>query len=199
LHEDDALARLQEPVQPFHLVGVHPHALERHGARGAVEDADHDLLAVRGGQRRDAQVHGLAVHHDAGAAVLRAQPVGDVEPGDDLHARDERHAGGARQLEHLPQHAVHAVAHAEPALVRLEVDVARAGGDPLGDDIVDELDDRPVGARLREVARVPVVGVGGDGLHVVLVGDRLENAADDAARRRLLRVQRLEALDDRYR
>ena len=50
----------------------------------------------------------------------------------------------ARDLGRLAQHAVDAEAHAHLAALGLEVDVGRALLDRLGDDRVDELDDRRV-------------------------------------------------------
>ena len=83
----------------------------------------------------------------ARAAVLRPEPVGDVEPGHDLDARDERKPGVPRDLHDLPQHAVDAVAHHDAAFDRLDVDVARPAGHAIGQHHVDQPDDRPL-ARL---------------------------------------------------
>jgi hypothetical protein len=98
-------------------------------------------------QCRDAEVDGRAVHRDAGAAVLRPAPVGDIEARHDLDAGDERHARAARDLHDLPQHAVDAVAHDDAALDRLDVHVARPARDAVGQHHVDQPDDRR-GARL---------------------------------------------------
>jgi hypothetical protein len=105
---------------------------------------DHDLLAQRGRQGRDPEVHGLAVDAHPGSAVLRPEPVGDVEPRHDLDARDERQAGVARDLHDLPEHAVDPVAHHDAALDGLHVDIARPAGDPVGQHHVDQADDRPL-------------------------------------------------------
>src|SRR5207237_308431 len=79
--------------------------------------------------------------------VVLPQPVGDVERRHDLDARDQRQPRLARNLHHLAQHSVDAIAHRHPALFRLDVDVARAREDPLRDDQIDQPDHRAL-ARL---------------------------------------------------
>ncbi len=73
------------------------------------------------------------------------------ELGHDLHARD--HPGGhpARHGRDVLQDAVDAEAHAQLAPVGGEVDVGGAPLDRLGDDLVDELDDRRVVGGLVQV------------------------------------------------
>ena len=91
--EDDPFLVAEQPLDRLLLVlGACPSAsrLEHRGA--LAQDPDHDLLAERGRQGRDPEVHRLAVHRDARAAVLRPEPVGDVEPGHDLDPGDERAA-----------------------------------------------------------------------------------------------------------
>src|SRR3989449_1992411 len=64
--------------------------------RGArVENADHDLLAQLGRQRRDAEVDGLSVHRHAGAPVLRPQD------GRARVARSEEHTSELQSRLHL--------------------------------------------------------------------------------------------------
>ena len=76
------------------------------------------------------------------AAVLRAHAVGDVEPGENLHARDERRRERTRQQSRVAQHAVDAMPDGDPLLFRLEVDVARTGADRFGEQLIDEPNDR---------------------------------------------------------
>ena len=124
------------------LVGVKAHAVERGHRRPPVEHANDDFLTVRRRQRRDAKVDRDAVHRDARAAVLRTQPIGDVEPGEDLDARHERRPDGTRQRSRERQHAVHAMPNGDALLFRLDVNVARPPGDAAGQQLVDELRDR---------------------------------------------------------
>ena len=49
---------------------------------------------------------------------------------------------GCRQAEHLAQRTVDPVADADPSVGRLDVDVGGAVAQRLGDDLVDQLDDR---------------------------------------------------------
>ena len=145
--EDDPLAEFQQPLDPLDLVGVQSQPVEGLDRGAGVEHPDDDLFAQRCRQRRDAQVDRLAVHGHAGAAILRPQPIGDVEGGHDLDARDQRDAGGAGNLHHLAQHAIDAIPHRDPAFLGLDVNVARARQDPLGDDQVHETNHGPL-ARL---------------------------------------------------
>ena len=132
----------------------------------------------------------LFVNADLDAAVLRQAFLGDVEMAENLHARND---GRLEPLElrghgHLLQHAVNAVADAEFVLERLEVDVRRAQFDGVGQDLVDEPDDRGVLGGVVEVGillavlvhdlerRLLVQGVNGVGadaqvfLHLALDG-----------------------------
>ena len=77
-------------------------------------------------------------------AVLRAAPLDDVHAGQDLDAADERRAHRAGQVEHVVQRAVDAVADPDPVVLRLDVDVGGAVAQRLGDDHLDDLDDRGV-------------------------------------------------------
>ena len=89
-------------------------------------------------------------------AVLRTPPLDDVHVGHDLDAADQLGPGRRGKLEHLAQRAVDAEADPHPPFGRLDVDVGRAVAQRLGDDLVDELDDRRV------------VGGADDGLDLLL-------------------------------
>ena len=116
-----------------------------------VQDAHDDRLAVHAGQRDDAQVDVLAVDREPDAAVLRHAALGDVEVAHDLHAADRAgdHPLGDRRR--LLQHAVDAEAHAQLTPVGGEVHVGGARLHRLGDDLVDELDDRRLVAALAQL------------------------------------------------
>jgi hypothetical protein len=98
--------------------------------------------------------HGDPVHRDPGAAVLRPQPVGDVQSGDDLDAGDERQPRRPRDLHHLAQHAVDAVPDGDAALLRLDVHVTRARVDPLREDQIHQSHHRSLGGFLRRDGQV---------------------------------------------
>jgi hypothetical protein len=102
--------------------------------------------------------HGDPVHRDPGAAVLRPQPVGDVQSGDDLDAGDERQPRRAWDLHHLAQHAVDTVPHGDAAFLRLDVHVAGAGVDPLREDQIHQSHHRSLGGFLRRDGQILGIG-----------------------------------------
>ena len=77
--------------------------------------------------------------------------LGDVEVAHDLQARHDAGDHAPRDGHRLHEHAVDAEAHAHRAVLGLEVDVRGALLDGLGDDLVDELDDRRVVGGLAQV------------------------------------------------
>ena len=64
---------------------------------GAIENAQHDALALHRRHGGDAQIDVLAAHGGLDAPVLRQPPLGDVEMRHDLDARGHRRAQGERQ------------------------------------------------------------------------------------------------------
>ena len=147
------------------------------------QNTQHDALAVVGRQRADAEVDLLLADLHLDAAVLGQALLGDVDAGHDLEAGDDRGpACVLGMLSRLDADAVDAVAHADAVGHRLDVNVGGPHADGLGDDQVDQLDDRGVGVVLGGgllVARLPrawQVGVAVDLL------DRLVHAG---ARRRV--------------
>ena len=98
-----------------------------------VEDAQHDVLAVDGRLRGDAEIDRPAVEIERDAAVLRRARLGDVHAAHHLQAH--RHAGPVVlvQAADLPQHAVDAVADAQERVLRLEVDVRGAALHRVGE------------------------------------------------------------------
>ena len=125
-------------------------------ARGAVEQAHHDAFAVERRQRGDAEIDFAAQNLDLDAAVLRQAALGDVELGHQLEAGDDGGLQFARRMLLAEEHAVDAVADAEFLLERLDVDVAGALLDGVGDHGVDQADDRRFA---RHVAQVFEIGV----------------------------------------
>jgi hypothetical protein len=109
------------------LVGVLGHAevAELVQRPALVEDAEHDLLAPDDAGRRDADVDRAAVDVHGDLAVLRPPPLHDVHARHDLEAADQCRAHGVGQGEHVVQGAVDAEADAQPAVLRLDVDVGR--------------------------------------------------------------------------
>jgi len=131
--EQHAVGHGGEPAQRFEGDGLEAEAVERErgqfvGERAAVEDAQHRVLAVDAWHDRDAQVDFAPLVADAEAPVLRHAPLGDVEFGHDLDARDDLFGQlAALQAADRHQHAVDAVADGHAAGQRFEVDVAGTG------------------------------------------------------------------------
>ena len=109
---------------------------------GAIEDAQHHRLAMQRGDGGDAEIDVLAAHGHLDAPVLRHAPFGDIEPRHDLDARGDRGGEVTRRRFRLVQHAVVAVADAQPILERFDVDVGGLGFHRAGDQQVDQPDHR---------------------------------------------------------
>ena len=124
--EHEPLALLEQGADAREVVVAEADRVEGAEAGAAVEDADDDLLAVRRGEGGHAQVHDGAAHGDPRATVLRAHAIGDVEPGEDLHARHQRRSERASEQPCLPEHAVDPMPDGDALLLGLDVDVARA-------------------------------------------------------------------------
>ncbi len=142
------MGRLIGAVEALQLGALHAERLEPVDDDALVEDAHHDALAVDERQRHDADVDPAPLDGQREAPVLGHAPLGDVEVGHDLDPRDD--AGGHPALDRRGrrEHAVDAEQHARVPLLGVDVDVGGALLDRLGDDRVDELDDRRVGVGL---------------------------------------------------
>ena len=147
-------------------------------AGGAVEQAHDDAFAVERRERGDAEVDFAADGLDFDAAVLRQAAFGDVELRHQLDAGDDGGLHFARRRFLRVQDAVDAVADAELLFERLDVDVAGALLDGLGDHGVDEPDDGRLAGHVAQVFEIFVgrsgfvagaVGFGALGLAVVAV------------------------------
>ncbi len=123
---------------------------ERGRQRRGLQDADGDVLAVEAGDARQAQVHRLAARGlERRAAVLRQPAFGDVHVAHDLDAADDARLQLGRVLTQVVQHAVHATAHVQHVLARLDVYVRGLHAGRVADHLVDDLDDRGVEGQSR--------------------------------------------------
>ena len=165
--EDDAVRLVDRELH--RLVGVFVQS-ERGQPRGQVrlvEDAHHHLLAVHRRQDRHADVDLLLQRLDLEAPVLGTPPLGDVEVGHDLDARDDRAVQGLRRRRTLHQGPVDAVPEARGLLQGLEVDVGRLRLQGLDHHRVHHPDDRGLARRVdRGVDLVRALAV--DGRHLDL-------------------------------
>ncbi len=109
-----------------------------------VQDADHDVLAVRGGQRGNAHVDAAIVDHQPDPPVLGTPTLGDVHVGHDLQAADKTRTCTRGYAHHFVKHTVDPESHAHARLARLDVDVARFIEHGLADELVHQANDRDV-------------------------------------------------------
>ncbi len=133
---------------------VHAERLEVEATGLLVEQAQHHPLAVARRNGRDAHVDRATRDAQRNAAVLWQPLLGDIEARHDLDARDDQRRDGALGLQYLAQHAVHAEADHEPVLERLDVDVRGILLHRLGEQRVDEADDRGLVLALEQVGRL---------------------------------------------
>ena len=108
-------------------------------------------------QRRhggDAEVHVLPTHRELDAAVLRHAPLRDVQPRHDLYARGDRGGKLAQRRLRFLQHAVVAVAHAQPVLERFDMDIGRLRLDRTRDQQVHQADHRGLAGKVLQALGV---------------------------------------------
>ena len=155
--QDDAVRPADQAVERGVVVRREAELLQAQAGVAAVQDAHDHALAVAGRQRGDAHVHAAPLQPHGDAAVQRQPALGDVHLGHDLDARDGR---GQERARHGPddlQLAVNAVADLEVALARLDVDVRGPPADGVGEQGVDEADDRRLVALAQRLGHVLVL------------------------------------------
>src|SRR5262249_34500081 len=140
------------------LVAVEAELVELQDGGGAVEQTHDHPLAIGGGHGGDADVHVLAGQLDADAAVLRQAPLGDVETGHDLYARDNGRLEAVRRRDDVVEDAVDAEAHRQVAFEGLDVNVAGAILHRLEEQRVDQFDDRRLFVGVEQILRLLEVG-----------------------------------------
>ena len=100
---------------------------------------------MEGRDRSQTQVDGLAVAGlKGGAAVLGHAPFGDVHVAHDLDAADDPRLDLRGELAQLVEHAVDAATDEQRLGLGLEMDVGSLHADGVGDEAVDDLDDRGI-------------------------------------------------------
>ena len=101
----------------------HAEAQQIESARLLDQDADDHRLTVKRRHCGNAEVRLLSPDARTGAPVLRQTSLGDIQAGEDLHARNDgaRHPSG----QHLVQaeHTIDAQADAHPIARRLDMNV----------------------------------------------------------------------------
>ncbi len=152
----------QRGLDAGEVVVAHAELAERQRARPGIEHPQDRRLTGYERDDRDADVDPPPLERDAHAAVLRQAALGDVELAEDLDARDDLRGLALRDRRRRGHDPVDPVAHAQLAVVRVEVHVGRARLDRVGDDRAHELDGRGV------------VGGGFERVRDLLVGIRLD-------------------------
>ena len=95
-----------------------------------------------GGDHADSQVEFLLAHGDLDPPVLGAPSFGDIELGENLDTREDGTQQPSGRAVALDQHAVDAVADADPVLERLDVDVRGPQLHGFADHQLDQANDR---------------------------------------------------------
>ncbi len=136
---------------------VHAQPVQRQPDLILVQDPQHHPLARPRRQGRDTHVQRLAAQRQGDASVLRLALLGDVQPRHDLDARHQQRRHARVQAQRLAQHPVHPHPHQQARLIAFQMDVRGADARRLGDDAVDQADDRRVVRRVQQVRRRNVV------------------------------------------
>src|SRR6185436_12150192 len=140
--QEDAVRLVDQLVHLLLRARIHAERAELEAARLLVEQTQYDALAVTRGNRRDAHVDRATRDAQRDAAVLRQTLLRDIQLRHDLDTRDHQRSDRAPGLEHFAQYAVDAEAHDQAVLERLDVNIGRVVLHRLGEDRVDQLDDR---------------------------------------------------------
>src|SRR3989475_3105907 len=121
--KDDAFGPRDHFLEKLKLARFEPQAVERNDAFLPVEYTQHDVLAVRGRLRRDAEIDRAAREHQRDAPVLWGTCFGDVHLRHHLDAH--RHGRPVRLVQgpYPAQHPIGALADALETRLRLDVNI----------------------------------------------------------------------------
>ena len=137
-----AVGAFDDLLEDLVILAAESESLHAATGRFGRENTQHHRLAVVARQCRDAEVDPFRVDKPLDAPVLGEALLGDVDSAHDLQTRDHRalHALGNRVP--LQTNAVDPIPNANAVGHRLEVNVAGTGPHRLGDDQVDQPNDR---------------------------------------------------------
>ncbi len=137
---DETLRSADDVAQRRLPDGLDSQAFERRQLLSG-QDAKHELLALRSGERRRAQVDPLApLEVDRDLPVLGQAALRDVHLREHLHARDDVRRDGERDGLHVDEGPVDAQAHLHHVVLRLEMNVTRPLRDRESHELVDQND-----------------------------------------------------------
>ena len=175
-HQDHALGAFHHPAERSERVGGHAELAEGHDPSAAVEHPQDDVLAVRGREGGHPVVDVVAGDGEGHAPVLGGARLRDVHAAHHLEAHRDGGPVAAVQASHLAQDAVDPVANPQEPRLRLEVDVGGSSLHRVGEEHVDEADNRLAvlvgGPRYRPRIELPGLDLAQDPGHgeVVAVG-----------------------------
>src|SRR6185437_6198931 len=124
-----------------------------------------DAFAVQRRHRGDAQIEVATAKGEADTAILRQAPLGAVHERHDLDARDDGGPQANGWFGRRLQNTVDAIAHEQPAVERLDVNVRGAALDGANDQQVDQTDHRRFARQVTQAVDVL------DGAGIVAVRD----------------------------
>jgi len=133
-------------------VAFQPDLLKGQDPRRLVEQPQHHPFAKGRGQSRDADIHVAATHPHPETAILRQPFFGDIQLGHDLDAGDYPGVGLECRPENFVQDSVDPVTDNQFPLEGLDMDIARPFLETLGDQAVDEADDRSLVGTVKQIA-----------------------------------------------
>ena len=148
-------------------LALHAHGLQTELAATLVKQAQHRTLAVRAGQCADPHVDRTGADAQADPSVLRQALLRNIELGHYLQPRYQRRVQRTVGLHHFAQRPVDPEAHAAVAFVGFDVDIAGTVPRGLGQQRVEQANDRRIIGGLQQVLdrrqllhHAPEVGVG---------------------------------------
>ena len=157
-NQNDAVRKRNQLPERLVDVFVHPDPAERKVHAVFVENTHNDSFAVKHRNDRNAEVDFAVGNLNLNTTVLRNPLFGDVQARHNLQTADDRRLETVdfRRRRLRLEDAVDAVPDFHPGFLRLDVNVARAGFDRFGQDVVDEPNDRRFLRHRRVAALVPV-------------------------------------------
>jgi hypothetical protein len=142
--QEDAVGAADDAVEDLEVVGLEAQVFQADLDRIGAQNTQHHALAVVGRAGRDAEVDVHIVHTQLDAPVLGHAALGDVHPGHELDAGEQRVLHPLGKVVALHAHTVDAVAQADTVLHGLDVDIRGPHLYSLGDDAVAQPDDRGI-------------------------------------------------------
>ena len=139
--ENPALRLAQRGAVDVQMLLRHPQLRQPAHGNGFVQNPNHHFFAEMRQERGDAQINLALKKIDADAPVLRLAMFGNIQPGDDLNARNQGQLQPFRNANPFAQQAVNAIPDVQMLGGRLEMNIAGAFFDAVGDNHVRQADD----------------------------------------------------------